>query len=67
MKRIVVQTRMLRLEIATAGFVVKLKKAMMRDMAIPPPPIPATVQSPIMKAKVKTPSISIASVGKTSL
>lgn len=67
MKRIVVHKRMLKLEIATAGLVVKLKKAMMSDMAIPPPPMPATVQSPIMKAKVNTPISSIFSVGKTFL
>jgi hypothetical protein len=62
-----VQSKILKLEIATAGLVVKLKKAMMSEMAMPPPPTPATVQSPIMKANTKTPMISILSVGNTLL
>ena len=58
---------MLKPEIATAGFVVKLKKAMIREIAIPPPPIPATVHKPMINENTKTPIISILSVGKTFL
>ena len=67
MKRIVVHVKMLKLEIATACFVVKLKNAIISDMAIPPPPMPATVHSAITKANEKTPIVSTKPVGKTSL
>ena len=65
--RIIVQIRIVKLEIATAGLVVNLKKAIMRDTAIPPPPMPATVQRAIMNAKVNKPAISLSSGGMTAL
>ena len=66
-KRMVVHISIVKLEIATAGLVVKWKKAIIRDTAIPPPPIPATVQRAIMKAKVASPANSFSSGGITAL
>ena len=62
-----VQMRIVKLEIATAGLVVNLKKAMISDIAIPPPPIPATVQSAMTNAKVSRPAISLSSGSITDL
>ena len=59
--------RIVKLEIATAGLVVNLKKAIIRETAIPPPPIPATVQRAIMNAKVNKPATSLSSGGMTDL
>ena len=59
--------RIVKLEIATAGLVVNLKKAIIRDTAIPPPPMPATVQRAIMNAKVNKPATSFSSGGMTAL
>lgn len=59
--------RIVKLEIATAGLVVNLKKAIIRDTAIPPPPMPATVQRAIMNAKVNKPATSLSSGGMTAL
>ena len=56
-----------KLEIATAGLVSNFQKAMSIEMAIPPPPMPATVQSAMMKPKTKRPTISRGSYGKTAL
>ena len=64
---IVVHTRIEKLEMATAGFVSNLKKAMSIEIAIPPPPMPATVHRAMMKPKTKMPTISSGSYGKTSL
>ena len=66
-KRIKVQIRIVKLDIATAGFVVNLKKAIIRETAIPPPPIPATVQRAITNAKVARPASSFSSGGITFL
>ena len=44
-----------------------MKKAMIKLMAIPPPPMPATVHRAITRAKVKTPSISRTVDGNTPL
>ena len=48
-----------KLEIATAGFVSNFQNAISIELATPPPPIPATVQSAIMIPKVKRPATSI--------
>lgn len=63
----IVQMRIVKLDIATAGLVVNLKKAIIRDTAIPPPPMPATVQRAIMNAKVNRPATSLSSGGMTAL
>ena len=62
-----VQTRIEKLEMATAGFVSNLKKAISMELAIPPPPIPATVHMAMMKPKTKRPAHSSDSGGHTSL
>ena len=59
--------RIVKLDMATAGLVVNLKKAIMRDTAIPPPPMPATVQRAMMNAKVARPASSLNSGGITFL
>ena len=61
------QTRIEKLEMATAGFVSNLKKAMSIEIAMPPPPIPATVQRAMIKPKTNKPTISSGSYGKTAL
>ena len=47
-----------KLEMATAGFVSNLKKASSMELAMPPPPIPATVQRAMIKPKTKMPTHS---------
>ena len=59
--------RMEKLDKATAGFVVNLKKAIINETAIPPPPIPATTQRAITSEKVTSPPTSSHVGGKTSL
>ena len=59
--------RMEKLDKATAGFVVNLKNAIIRETAIPPPPMPATTQSAITNENVKSPPISRKVGGKTFL
>jgi len=49
---------MMKLESATASVVPNLKKAMFMGSSIPPPPIPATWQSPIKIINSRVPTIS---------
>ena len=59
--------RIEKLESATAGLVVNLKNAIIRETAIPPPPIPATTQRAMTKENVRRPPISSPVGGKTFL
>ena len=59
--------RIEKLEMATAGLVVNLKKAMIKDTAMPPPPIPATTHRAITKEKVARPVTSRGVGGQTFL
>ena len=59
--------RIEKLDIATAGLVVNLKKAIIRETAIPPPPIPATTHRAITKENVARPVTSSGVGGQTSL
>ena len=54
-------------EIATAGFILKLKKVIARGMATPPPPIPPTFASNMNDANTKVPTHSFGSSGNKSL
>ena len=55
------------LERAIASDVGNLKKSIMMGTSIAPPPIPATLQSPIIIANTKKPPISRADGGKSYL
>ena len=55
------------LERAIASDVGNLKKSIMIGTSIAPPPIPATLQSPIIIANTKKPPISRADGGKSYL
>jgi len=56
-----------KLEIATAGFILRLKKVIARGIATPPPPIPPTFASNMKAAKTKVPTHSLGSNGNKSL
>jgi len=53
-------TRMEKVEIGMACFVVKKNMAIRIEVATPPPPIPATVHRAIIMLKVVIPAISTA-------
>lgn len=52
---------------AIAGLVDRLKKYMARGMATPPPPIPATLLSIMIKENTKVPSHSFGVSGQRGL
>jgi len=56
-----------KLEMATAGFILRLKKVIARGIATPPPPIPPTFASNMNAAKTKVPTHSFGSNGNKSL
>ena len=56
-----------KLEMAIAGFIVKLKKTMTRGMATPPPPIPPTLLRHMTAAKTNEPIASCGSIGNNGL
>lgn len=62
-----VDTMMANDEIAIAGLVDRLKKYIARGIATPPPPIPATLLSIIMKEKTNVPNHSLGSSGQRGL
>jgi hypothetical protein len=62
-----VDTIMAKDEMAIAGFVDKLKKYMARGIATPPPPIPATLLSIIMREKTNVPNHSLGVGGQRGL
>jgi hypothetical protein len=61
------QNRIVKDDTATAPFVEKTKKSYSMGLAIPPPPIPATLHKAITIAKRTKPNHSFSSTGKTCL
>lgn len=64
---LIVVRKIEKLEIAIAGLVVKWNMAMTTGIATPPPPIPATLLSAMIKAKTMIPPISRGMTGSTFL
>ena len=56
-----------KLEIAIAGFVLKLKKAITIGTEMPPPPIPAILERAFITEKTTMPPYSKGFIGKTFL
>jgi len=67
MKRAIVEHMIEKLDIATAGFMERLKKVIASGMATPPPPIPPTLASIIKDAKTNVPTHSLGSRGHNGL
>jgi len=67
MNRATVEHMIAKLDIATAGFIDKLKKVIASGIATPPPPIPPTLASIMKDANTNVPIHSFGSSGHNGL